>query len=145
MHNGVLLPESWGISFADACVVKSKLDATTPEDQSFSTHAQHSLPLHCLLCSRGTGTRDEEGSAGLALEALRHMRLRGTRDGDSVANAGDDISALPDEPYSELPDIFAKALRILDQNSPNARTDSITQLSEQYPDIAGVVVLTDTE
>jgi hypothetical protein len=69
------MPESWGVAVADAYRVRSVLD-----DQSFDTHRQHSIALHCLLCSSGLGSRLDLGSPGLALTApdSHHTRFPST-------------------------------------------------------------------
>jgi hypothetical protein len=137
------MPAAWGISVADAYNVRAKLD-----DQSFDTHCQHSVPLHCLLCSMGQGSRpnDGSGSAGLALNALRRIRER--KDDHSIYNKlprGEDIASLPDAPFNGLPSIFMEAQRILDEPQSDERDAQITNLSERYPDIAGIVVIRDID
>lgn len=118
------MPESWGISIADAHAVRAALD-----DQTFDTHRMHSKPLHCLLCSAGLGIRPTAGgSAELARASLENLFASDTR-----------RPTLLKEP----PTLFLDALRTMARESPAARASGVAALSEQHPNIAGVVVLQD--
>jgi hypothetical protein len=138
------MPAAWGVSIADACRVRAKLN-----DQSFDTHRHHSFPLHCLLCSEGTGDRpdDGSGSAGLALRALRRVRMvPGDEKGSfSIPLDDSDMLPMPSEPFTELPSIFTEAKRILDGRQSDDRNAQVANLSERYPSIAGVVVIRDAD
>ncbi len=72
---GLVMPESWGISIALAQDVRDALDPGN--DQRFDTHSQHSIPLHCLLCSHGRGERPIAGAPGQVLRSL--IQLGGRR------------------------------------------------------------------
>lgn len=138
------MPAAWGISIADAYRVRAKLN-----DQSFDTHRHHSFPLHCLLCSRGSGSRphDGSGSAGLALKALRRIRTW-SEDEQSIAEGsleGSDVLPLPDVPFTELPSMFVDLQRVLDMPHSDQRDAQVADLSERYPDIAGIVVIRDAD
>jgi hypothetical protein len=138
------MPTAWGVSVADAYRVRAKLN-----DQSFDTHCHHSFPLHCLLCSTGSGSRpdDGSGSAGLALTALR--RIRGSLEGEQGISRdsleGPDVLPLPDVPFTELPSMFVDAQRVLDTPHSDERDAQIVDLSDRYPDIAGIVVIRDAD
>jgi len=60
---------AFGISLAAAWTVKSKLPSIT-----FDTHRQHSVPLHCLLCSRGSKGRPSSGIAEHAASQIAIMQ-----------------------------------------------------------------------
>lgn len=77
------LPESWGISFASAIAVRN-----SAPDKTFDHHRQHSRPLHCLLCSKGTGTYGFLGSAGAAAAALSELFVK-TIEEDGLASEKD--------------------------------------------------------
>lgn len=69
--------DGFGISVADAEIVRQALPDTT-----FDTHATASFPLHCLLCSFGTGQKPRGGSPEAIIRSLRQFlgeRLRATR------------------------------------------------------------------
>lgn len=129
------VPESWGVSFADAYQVRAVLN-----DQTFDTHRLHSRPLHCLLCSGGTGRRPAEGSPGLAGRTLRELR-------DILLEEGDIPSETPpalSEPLRELPDLFAKAREITLVDDPHEQDRARRALAEQHPNLRGVVILKDS-
>ena len=127
---------AWGISVADANLVRSALD-----DQSFDTHRMHSMPLHCLLCSKGSGARPPGGSAELALRGVGRLRVRGRKD-DSGLELG---RPGRDEILRELPQIFADAIGIFAAEDEEVREVVRRRVAERYSNIAGVVLLRDAE
>lgn len=133
--------DSWGISVADAYRVKAQHPA-----KSFDRHRVHSIPLHCLLCSVGSGDRPSPDAAEEALRELRFMtRVRNPawpRRADGVDAAIRDAAPLP-EPRTELPEMFRRALEVAQRADEEGRAEGVDELANAYPRIAGVVVLTD--
>lgn len=127
-------PEVWGVSLASAISVYY-----TQPDKSFDCHRNHSIPLHCLLCSGGTGLQGTTGSAGAAANAL--TQLFATRTGMEDPDLD---FALPFEPLPELPDLFEEAER-LHRNQESRDLGTTADLSSRFPDLAGVVVVRDRE
>ena len=126
------MPESWGIALASAFAVR----AARP-DKSYERHREHSLPLHCLLCSGGSGHQGEKGSAGAAARGLRML----------FAMAGADVDGDPDrrppfEPGRELPGIFRYAERIHLARQEGLE-DGVYDGEGEYPGIGGAVILRD--
>ncbi len=132
------VPDCWGISIADAHMVRQALN-----DQTFDTHRQHSLPLHCLLCSGGRGVRPVGGSALLALGGLDRLKRRGGRAPDGPVPGGDDIAPLV--MFGEPPALFREALAIVREESDEVRAERTLRLASEAPGVAGVVVLQDAE
>lgn len=130
------LPEAWGISIADAHRVRSKLD-----DQTFDAHRQHSIALHCLLCSRGAG-RLPSGSPKAILDSLK--RLREIDSDPSVPGYLHFEDSLPDAPFKELPEIFRMAQTLAKSETGVQRELILNNISEKYPGIAGAVILQDS-
>jgi hypothetical protein len=126
------MPATWGISIADAYSVRDRLD-----DQTFDTHKQISIPLHCLLCSHGKGARLAGGSPAMALAALRSLR---------PADRGETapLSPIMDQPLKELPLIFRQARAAVEQPPIKRGRDPLTHLRRQFPNIAGVVIVRDS-
>jgi hypothetical protein len=127
------MPSAWGISIADAHAVREKLD-----DQTFDTHKQISIPLHCLLCSHGRGTRLASGSPAMALAALRRLR---PADGSEAAS----LPPLLDQPLHDLPPIFQMAKAAAEQRQIKRGRDPLRSLQMQFPSIAGVVIIRDSK
>jgi hypothetical protein len=125
------MPATWGISIADAYAVREKLD-----DQTFDTHRHHSIPLHCLLCSGGKGTRPAGGSPEMALRALRRLRPADTTEAFRPP--------LPDRPLNELPPIFHIARAVAEQHPAKGIRNPLQSLQKQFPNIAGVVIVRDS-
>lgn len=121
------LVHGFGISLAGAHAVAAKLP-----DESFDTHSGHSIPLHCLLCNLGSGTRPAGGTPELAASSI--ARLRGV---------------LPDESY--YPERFGlrQGLHPLVEYALGLaahRADGIdTPETDGVSGIAGVVVLRDND
>jgi hypothetical protein len=129
-----LIPDSWGVSIADAYAVRAALD-----DQRFDTHRAHSKPLHCLLCSGGRGVRPPGGSPELARESLEsNFGLGRTVDIVGRKFRGAPVPRL----YAEPPELFQRALAIMEQQ-PGRRSVRIDELRRENPRLAGVVVLQD--
>ncbi len=126
--------ESWGIALASAIAVQHE-----KPDTSFDCHRHHSMPLHCLLCSQGSGLQGAKGSAGAAADALSRLFATGRDAGDS------DLDFVPPfEPTTELPDLFQEAERV----HPNRELDApgmIADFHSRSPDLAGVVIVRDRE
>ena len=124
------LPESWGVAAASAFKVRR-----SKPDKSFSCHRGHSLPLHCLLCSKGTGHRHKKGSAGAAADALSRLFEEDEAESEFLP---------PIEPTRDLPDIFQFAERI-HQARMEGDWESIGDPSGEYPEIGGVMILQDSD
>jgi hypothetical protein len=127
------MPDSWGIAIASADDVEAALN-----DVSFDRHRLHSRPLHCLLCSGGTGARGPFGSPGRAASWFRDVEPAGT----------------PLPPYGEpdLPpgvrrgsDPLFSAVRDYAGIDPERRRGLVEQLREKYPSVDGVVILRDAK
>lgn len=74
--------DGFGVSLADAHAVEAALP-----DETFDTHRFHSMPLHCLLCSGGSGTLSDGGTPEMAASGIARLRsaiARDTRDGDAL-------------------------------------------------------------
>ena len=128
------LPESWGVAVASAInVLKAK------PDKSYNFHRHHSRPLHCLLCSRGSGQQDPLGSAGAAAAALSTL-FEGTSVDDGL---GADLVP-PFEPTTDLPELFQHAERI-QQARAEGDTELLAEFRREYPGIGGAVIVRDTE
>jgi hypothetical protein len=119
--------DGFGISIAEAQAVEADLP-----DETFDTHCGHSIPLHCLLCSAGSGTRPGGGTPELAASGI--ARLRGNiPDGAPSAEALGLRQGL--HPLVE----YALGLTA-------RRADGIdVPETADVPGIAGVVVLRDEE
>lgn len=127
-------PESWGVSLASAIEVRR-----ARPDKSFDRHKWHSMPLHCLLCSGGSGQQGAMGSPGGAAATLSRLfaGIFGTDD------LRPDLP-LPFEPATELPEIFREAerlhrLRHLDDEGMFA------EIGAEFPGLAGAVIFRDSE
>ena len=127
------MPESWGVTIASAIVVRN-----AGKDKTFNTHRIHSHPLHCLLCSRGTGHQGRLGSAGAAAATLSEM-FEGNVDDEGL---GPDVVP-PFHPTREWPELFQYAEKLY--RTPTTSEDA---KSVNFPDnfcgIAGVVIMRDT-
>lgn len=128
------LPESWGVAIAPATeVLKARPDNT------FDCHRHHSQPLHCLLCSGGTGQQVATGSAGAAAATLSAM----------FEGVGEDDRFWPElvppfEPTRVLPRLFQQAERV-HQERKEHDAEAFFDLREDFPGIAGAVILRDPE
>ncbi|QFS97415.1 hypothetical protein FIV06_08280 [Labrenzia sp. THAF191b] len=112
----------FGISLAEASAVACALP-----DESFDVHRVHSIPLHCLLCNVGQGTRPGSGTPERAASGLARLRLT-----TSLEKLDPDYLGL----RRGLHPMVEFALRIADGDDFTAMDD--------LPDIAGVVILRDT-
>lgn len=121
-QQGLNIPPSWGISFANAHDVRAALD-----DQSFDTHARHSRPLHCLLCSGGTG--EHAAGGGSAAQARRALDPNGEASARFDAERG----------------LFAEALLLSQLGDGPMKQFRVDRIAQEFPDLAGVVVLRDAE
>jgi hypothetical protein len=144
--------ESWGISVADAQVVN-----TTLPDKRFLTHRGHSMPLHCLLCSRAIGRRPAGGSPEAALRALARLAQLGRgrpmwpesepEDEEHLARLAvgdfDDEILLQERLRAPLPPIFDAVRRLDEIDDEDECERAVTALAADYPDLAGVVIMTD--
>ena len=128
------LPQSWGIAIASAIAVRDAWPVKT-----YDRHRVHSRPLHCLLCSKGTGRQGPLGSAGAAAAALSEM-FDGTGADDGLRP---DVIP-PFEPTSELPALFQNAVK-LHQMRPTGDEAGLADWSSEFPGIAGVVIVQDSE
>lgn len=120
----------FGISIADAEDV-----AVALPDQSFDTHCLHSVPLHCLLCTRGKGSNGPAGSPEAIVAAL-HMHRKARRRAGRDASDTPDVLGLTsgDHPIVERAREIAPLLK---EGVPLSRLD--------LPNVAGVIVFHDGE
>lgn len=131
-----LIAESWGVSIADAEAVRNLLN-----DQSFDSHRHHSRPLHCLLCSGGKGVRPAGGSPELARRFIADLRA-----GPDGVEAASSWRSDPDlELREEPPGVFREAMSILDEDDRGDREARVEALAQEFPGLAGVVVLQDAK
>ena len=127
-------PESWGVALASAFEVHR-----AKPDKSFDRHRCHSMPLHCLLCSEGSGQKGAMGSPGAASAALSRLFARSA----ATEDLGSDFSP-PFEPAAELSEIFREAQRV--RRSEHMDDDGrIAELGDRFPDLAGAVIFRDSE
>ena len=127
-------PETWGVALASAIEVRR-----ARPDKSFDRHRCHSMPLHCLLCSKGSGQQGAMGSPGAAATALSRLFARSAGTDD----LGPDLSP-PFEPAAELPEIFQDAERV--HRSEHLDDDGmIAEFSGRFPGLAGAVIFRDSE
>lgn len=126
------LPAAWGISIARAEDVVAALN-----DLSFDTHRSHSIALHCLLCSRGTGMKDEFGSPGAV---GRRLALPEWEELDWAA----DGSGLPPGVRRGADPLFSQAREVASLG-PESRSPLIERLREEYPGVDGVVIVRDAK
>lgn len=127
-------PESWGVALASAVEVRR-----AKPNRSFDRHKCHSMPLHCLLCSEGSGQRDADGSPGAAAASLTRLFARSVGPDD----LGSDLSP-PFEPAAELSEIFQEAERV--HHSEHLDHDGmIAKLNARFPGLAGAVIIRDNE
>ena len=131
LSNAPAHAKSWGVTLASAFAVRDALP-----DNTFDRHRHHSTPLHCILCTRGTGDHTQFGlaeAASFALTKLFH---------DSFA-LDDADSALrpPFRPLESLPALF---LHAEDVGDPDAiERTAPADLEADHPGIAGVVIVRD--
>jgi hypothetical protein len=135
---GSAMPESWGISIALAEHVRSALDPLN--DQRFDTHSRHSVPVHCLLCSRASGVRPPDGGPGLVLESLRRLWDLSALRGEAL-----DARPVPFRLRRTLPPLFARAMAAAQADAEEPAGRRVEALARSYPRVAGVVVLQDAE
>lgn len=127
-------PESWGVALASAIEVQRARPY-----KSFNRHRCHSMPLHCLLCSEGSGQQGAVGSPGAAAAALSRLFARSA----ATEDLGSDLSP-PFEPAAELPEIFQEAERV--HRSEHLGDDGmIAEFSARFPGLAGAVIFRDSE
>ena len=133
-------PESWGIAIASAITVRDKsniLNQKKKTDKTFNCHKEHSRPLHCLLCSQGTGRMDPKGSAGAAAAVLAEM-FENTLDEEFIQKK----ESLFDT-QGDWPELFQAAEKIYQEDWPHEEIQK-KELSDKFPGIAGVVILRDS-
>lgn len=128
------LPGSWGVAVASAINVRK-----AKPNKAFDLHRYHSRPLHCLLCSGGTGQQNAMGSAGAAAAALSTL-FEGASENDGLAP---DLMP-PFEPATGLPELFQYAEE-LEQARAKGDTDLPSENWNEFPGIAGAVILRDSE
>ena len=127
-------PESWGVALASAIEVQR-----ARPDKSFDRHKCHSMPLHCLLCSEGSGQQGAMGSPGAAAAALSRLFARSA----ATEDLGSDFSP-PFEPAAELPEIFRDAER-LHRSRHLDDEGMIAEFGAEFPGLAGAVIFRDSE
>ena len=127
-------PECWGVALASAFKVRN-----ADPDNSFDCHIQHSIPLHCILCSRWNGQQGPMDSPRTVAAALSRL-FKGDTDADEP---GSDIKP-PFEPSDELPPLFQAAIR-LHQSRQEGDEATIRELGEEFHGLAGAVIFRDGE
>ena len=127
-------PESWGVTLASAIEVRR-----ANPDKSFDRHKCHSMPLHCLLCSEGSGKQGAMGSPGAAAAALSRLLARSAGSDD----LGLDLS-LPFEPAAELPEVFQEA-EYMHRFGHFGDEGMIADFGARFPGLAGAVILRDSK
>ena len=128
------LPESWGVAIVSAISVR---DARP--DKTYDRHRHHSRPLHCLLCSSGSGRQHPLGSAGAAAAALSVL-FEGAGEDDGLRPG----VVPPFEPTSELPELFQNAEELHRVRTTDAEA-SLVDFRREFRGIAGVVIVRDSE
>lgn len=117
----------FGVSLAEAHTVETNLP-----DETFDTHRGHSMPLHCLLCSGGRGTRPSGGTPELAASGIARLSAAIARETRDPQHLG-----------------LRQGLHPLVEHAIGAaslRAEGIDDIEvEGGTDIAGVVVLRDRE
>ncbi len=124
-------PESWGVAIASAIEVRN-----AKPNKTYDRHRYHSRPLHCLLCSRGTGRQDAMGSAGAAASGLSAL-FEGAGRGDLGPGL-----VPPFVPSRGLPKLFEEAERI--HQARSSRPQASIDFGSEFPGIAGAVIVRDT-
>ena len=120
----------FGISIADAETVRLALP-----DTGFDTHAFNSMPLHCLLCTFGTGHMPGGGSPATIVRSLHRLlgdRRGGPRDELDPGDDGELGFRRGEHP------VVARARATRD-----ALAEGVPAAELGLPDIAGVVVIED--
>ena len=129
------MPESWGIAVASALDVRNN-----KPDKRYDRHREHSLPLHCLLCSEGRGRQSSMGSADAAAAAL--TRLFDRTGGDDKVEP--ELTPPFRPRWGDLPDIFQFAEKIHQERIEGAVAHAV-DVESDFPGIGGVVILRDSE
>ncbi|WP_421407421.1 DUF6615 family protein [Agrobacterium tumefaciens] len=128
---GSPMPDSWGVSLARAEDVAASL-----ADQTFDTHRKHSMPLHCLLCSQGTG-RDNPGGSPLAI-ARSPLSVQVPRSGRPRGPGPSE-----DGTWHDRHIIFDLAYEASLAETPDGESTLTGRLRKQFPKVAGVVIVRD--
>lgn len=129
---GIRTVDSWGVALAAAEEVRDLLP-----DDTFDGIRNHSMPLHCLLCSGGTGIKREGGSARAANTKLAQLFVDGGM-GSAMRGAGGLARGLPG---------LLEALAGLGSEEDAATTGESSQLqglAREFPGLAGVVIFRDS-
>ena len=128
-------PDSWGITLASA----SDVLLAKPNNQ-FDHHSCHSLPMHCLLCSKESRKADTMGSAAAVASTLSRM----FDDDDANEDVLGPKLMPPFEPSAVLPDIFRDADML---HQSRLRNDEVMfkEIRSEYPGLAGVIIFRDNE
>ena len=121
----------WGVAIASAINVRN-----SRPDKTFDHHRCHSRPLHCLLCSFGTGRQHALGSAGAAAAGLSALF-----EGTSHDALGMDLR-IPFEPTSGLPDFFQRVERAHQSRRRNIDAD-LADFEAEFTGIAGAAIIRD--
>jgi hypothetical protein len=125
--------EGWGISIASAYMTKARLPS-----ESFDTHSMHSIPLHCLLCTWGSGDPGPTGSPGPVGHALNRL-------GPPPPSGSEGIGPGPDRfaPREGLHPIIRATLNVAEIENAEEREGMAERLAEEFPGVAGAVILRD--
>lgn len=117
----------FGMSVADASKVRSLLP-----DETFQTHKVHSIPLHCLLCTQGSGSRPSGGTPEVIALAYNNFA-----DGVSTEGTDSDFIGL----QKGLHPLVSHALDLAATRSESGEGFDLDAPSN----IAGVIVLKDSK
>ena len=127
-------PRCWGVALASAYKVRR-----VKPDKSFDRHHSHSLPLHCILCSRWNGKGGPTDSHRAVAAALSQLF-----EDDAVADElGTDLTP-PFKPSDELSPVFRAAQQV-HRSWHEGDEGGIAELADEFPGIAGAVILQDGE
>lgn len=125
-HNVIEQIEGWGISLASGHAVAAALP-----DEGFDRHVHHSIPFHCMLCTKGSGAYGPDGSPGAIAEYL--IGAGGPTGGDlGTRSMGPSIKIHPAVEF---------ARRFGSESKPEVGD----VLAREFPDLAGMVILRDAK
>lgn len=124
---------AFGISIARAEDVQANLPHL-----DFDIHSRDSIPLHCLLCTKGAVKRGAGGSPEAIFAALKHglsERRRLSREASKVTSEPDQLGFL-----TEMHPVVTRAVQF------RARlAEGVDPREFDLPNVAGVIVVTDGE
>lgn len=113
----------FGISLAHAAEVMRALPS-----EKFDNHCNHSIPMHCLLCTGRSNTNPYGGTPVVAAEAVRRLIERLDSDEPAVDGLQEGLHPFVEEALARMPG-FAESPDGINVDAP--------------PNVAGIVVLRD--